>query len=87
MKKPKRVRLDPVILQMRLSQVRELVSRLSSIHSGGDSGTHIGWANCECDLAIILRELTSAIQKHLGLEPFFPTVQTDSQTSPSSKPR
>jgi hypothetical protein len=60
-------RPDPVILEMRLSQVRELISRLGSAHS--DLHEHRGWSNCECPLADVLRELSNAILKHLGLAP------------------
>lgn len=60
-------RPDPIILEMRLSQVRELIGRLGNAHSDLGSGTHRGWANCECPLADTLRELSDAICKHLGL--------------------
>lgn len=61
-------RPDPVIIEMRLSQVRSLLSRLSSLHRELCGG-HIGWGNCECDLATIMREFEGAIHNHLRLEP------------------
>jgi hypothetical protein len=69
MKRKRVSRPDPVILQMRLSQVRALMARLSSVHSAGSSSTHIGWGNCECDLAAITREFCGAIHNHLNLKP------------------
>lgn len=59
---------DPVILEMRLSQVRALMGRLGSLHSALP-GSHIGWANCECDLAAIAREFCGTIHNHLELTP------------------
>ena len=59
-----RKRDNPVIHEMRLSDVRKLVSRLSSVHG---EFPHRGWSSCECELAKILRETTNIIRKHLKL--------------------
>lgn len=64
-KRVRKVRLDPVIVEMRLSQIRELISHLGSIHS--ELHQHIGWSHCECELAQILRTYTNAIRNHLKL--------------------
>lgn len=64
----RKLRPDPVIIQMRLSQVRGWIERLSSVHSALSS-YHRGWANCECDLAKVLREFSGAIHNYLKLTP------------------
>lgn len=74
MKKRSTIRPDPLILNMTLSHVRNLISRLSTVHADLGAG-HIGWANCECDLASILREFCDAIATHLGL----PALQRDTR--------
>lgn len=74
------VRPNPVILQMRLSQVRSLIERMSAAHSdlayplrsdapNISAARHRGWAHCDCDVAKILREFSGAIHNHLDLKP------------------
>lgn len=63
------MRPDPIILNMRLSQVRDLIARLSNIHATLDGATHRGWAHCECEMAKILREASDKIAEHLKLLP------------------
>lgn len=68
MRSKRQSRPDPVVIHMRISQVRSLIERLSNVH-GSPPSPHIGWASCNCDLAKILRECSGAIHNHLGLLP------------------
>lgn len=50
---------------IKLDGLRERIRDLSSVHAtlSLNDVTHIGWANCACDLAKRLREISDEIQK------------------------
>jgi len=75
---------DPVVISMRISQVRELISRLGHVH--GSLKGHLGWANCECDLAKTLRDFGGAIHNYLKLTPKQDTPYQVEEKSPTRRP-